>query len=218
MLSLAAVLSQAQFARADPTILYTVTISPDVYTVEAGDTFTLHGYLSTSYAGSLFIPAHTFWEDLRTRVPYYNPETWYVPGLGAISGTWVYDDPCCTYGNFREEFYNSGYLGPTSFTGPGTVETDFRTFVVPVDARPGTYVYYYEPRLGFTRSQPIDFSHDGVGELGGLFSLNVVSEDAISTPEPSTLSLLFGGLAALVFLPLLRRCMRTYKRLRLTQS
>jgi hypothetical protein len=112
----------------------------------------------------------------------------------------------------KETIGGPGYLGPTSFTGPGTINFDIRTFTVPLNATPGTYTYdaLIRPIL-FIPGDPGNprdtvtptFPGGGWGEpFEGEFTLTVPA------PEPSSLSLLFGGIAALIFVPLmpLRRC------------
>jgi hypothetical protein len=149
--SLASLLAVSSIAmgQAPPAVnSYSLTLNPNVYSVTAGDIFTLRGSFTVSGATPGGVAAAYDDEELFgldptsphltlvagniTSMPIFNPD-------GSVS--------------FADQIGGGGYLGPKSFTGPAvTAVSDLRTFEVPVGTPPGTYHYSYgvvfEPSSG----------------------------------------------------------------------
>lgn len=114
-----------------------LTLSPHVYTVNAGGQVTLTGLFTT--------PDGTTWT-------YVGDESLYglssqSPHLGIIAGSILSSynfNPAISGAYFEDDFGKGGYLGPQTVVGPTTTGvSSLRTFVVPANTPPGTYSYSY---------------------------------------------------------------------------
>jgi hypothetical protein len=166
------------------------TLSPSVYTVLAGEQFTI--------SGTVFFPdAATYTYGAATGTLPPNEDEYLFglipasPHLGIVAGTVESstDFPMGSGGPipayFEDIFGQGGWLGPTPVSGPDTTAVaDWRTFVVPVGTPPGVYDYSYG----------IIFSENG-GVPSGIDFASNLEVDVV--PEPAPVILVGLGLAIL---------------------
>jgi hypothetical protein len=170
------------------------TLSPNVYTVFAGEQFTI--------SGAVFFPnaaTYAYGEAPGTVPPNYDEYLFGLtptsPHLEIVAGTVESstDYPTGSGGPlpayFQDIFGQGGWLGATTVNGPVTTAiADWRTFIVPVGTPAGVYDYSYG----------ITFSENGTPASEGIdFATNLVV-DVVSAPEPASLTLAGLGLAFLV--------------------
>jgi hypothetical protein len=177
------------------------TLSPNVYTVLAGEQFTISGTV-------LFPDSATYtYGEAPGGVPPNDDE--YLFGLGPtspeleiVAGTLESSTeyptgsggPLPAY--FQDIYGQGGWLGPTTVNGPVTTAVaDWRTFIVPVGTAPGVYDYSYG----------ITFSENGSPPSGIDFATDL-EVDVVNTPEPAPATLTGLGLAILV------KCRRTIRK------
>lgn len=173
------------------------TLNPNIYTVFAGEQFTISGSV-------LFPDAATYAYGAAPQTDPPNQDEYLFglnptsPHLEITAGTveLSLDFPGGSGGPlpayFEDIFGQGGWLGPATVDGPGTTSvTDWRTFIVPVGAAPGVYDYSYG----------ITFSENGNPALEGIaFAPNLqidVESNPAATPEPTPLTLVALGLAIL---------------------
>jgi len=173
------------------------TLSPNIYTVFAGEQFTIGGSV-------LFPNAATYAYGAAPQADPPNQDEYLFglnptsPHLEITAGTveLSLDFPGGSGGPlpayFEDIFGQGGWLGPATFQGPGTTPvTDWRTFIVPAGTPPGVYDYSYG----------ITFSENGNAALEGIaFAPNLqvdVESTPAATPEPTPLALVALGLAIL---------------------
>ena len=164
---------------------------PNVYTVQAGGTFTLRGSIifpdAASYQYGVPMGCGVCWDEI------LNGLTSTAPHLGIVGGSVLssqdFSPPIGgTY--FVDEFLGpAGFLGPATQIGPAiTAVTDWREFVVPVGTPPGVYNYSY----GILYLENGDFA-ESTGFASNL-QVNVTG-----VPEPASLLLLGTGLMSMVW-------------------
>jgi hypothetical protein len=174
-------------AAAEPFI--DVHLDPNVYTVFAGDTFTLSGFFTTGPDGVTYT-----YGNVGEGVPELGDEFLFglsatSPHLVLVAGSFFtardFDPPMGT-AYFEDTFGLGGYLGPISIVGPTTTTvSDLRTFLVPPGTPPGIYPYSYG----------VMFNVDG--ELvSGLFDPFTVEVQTV--PEPSAIVMVLTGLSSWV--------------------
>ena len=156
------------FAKAD----LTLNLSPNTYTVTAGDQITLRGFFTTSDALTF-----TYDNDLLFGLSPTSPH------LGIVAGSVLFSqdfNPPLFGTSFEDIFGGGGYLGPTTVTGPiVTGVSDLRTFVIPAATEQGTYHYSFGVDLLAPCCAGVLFDQS--------LTINVV-------PEPSTLALFASSL------------------------
>jgi hypothetical protein len=147
--------------------LLTLTLSPAVYTVNAGGQITISGFFTTSDALTF-----TYSQDTLFGLSATSPHLVTVPGSVLSSQNF---NPPVDGAYFEDIFGGAGYLGPTTINGPTvTPVSDLRTFMIPTDTPEGTYYYSYGADLFAPGRGTILFSE---------FTIDVV-------PEPPSLALL----------------------------
>jgi hypothetical protein len=114
-----------------------LTLSPNVYTVTAGQTLTLRGSFTDATDSLTFTYTDEHLFGLDAASPHLTPVA------GSVISSNNFNPPIAgTY--FDDKFGNGGYLGPTPFTAPITTAlADLRVFLVPANTQPGTYHYSY---------------------------------------------------------------------------
>jgi len=174
-LPLLAVVTISARAGAEPFFIST-TLSPNFYSVEAGDQLTLSGFFTPSGA----LPFRYEEEHLFGLQPA-------SPHLQIVSGSVISSqdfDPPIGGASFEDVFAAGGYLGPRTVQGPGSSPVrPLRTFLVSANTAPGTYPYSYGvfwAAPGFVGQQLFDSS------------LRIMVTPS-AVPEPTTLLLLASG-------------------------
>jgi hypothetical protein len=167
------------------------TLSPSMYTVLAGEQFTI--------SGTVFFPdtaTYTYGAASGTLPPNQDEYLFGLiptsPHLMIAAGTVEFsaDFPMGSGGPipayFEDIFGQGGWLGPTTVSGPDTTAAaDWRTFIVPVGTPPGVYDYSYG----------VIFSENGGVASGIDFASNL---EVNVVPEPAPLMLVGLGLVILV--------------------
>ncbi len=172
-------------------------LNPNVYTVFAGQPFTLSGYVLLPNAATYEYGAAANSEPPNQDEYLFGLDP-ASPQLQITAGTVELSidipggsgGPFSSY--FEDIFGQGGWLGPATFQGPGeTPVVDWRTFIVPIGTAPGVYDYSYG----------ITFSEDGNTALEGIaFATDLqvdVESSPATTPEPNPLSLVALGMAIL---------------------
>jgi hypothetical protein len=174
-LALLAVTTISIPAAGEPFLIIT-TLSPSLYSVEAGRQITLSGFFTPS--GTLpFRYDEEFLFGLQPTSPH----------LGIASGSVLSSrdfDPPIGGASFEDLFSADGYLGPRTVQGPrSSPVAPLRTLLIPANTAPGTYRYSYGVLFlapGFVGQQLFDTS------------LRIVVTPT-AVPEPPTLLLLALG-------------------------
>jgi hypothetical protein len=124
----------AAAGNADPYVIK-LTLSPNVYTGDAGGQITLKGFFTTSDSLPFLYSDDVLFGFSATDSPH----------LGIVAGSVLSSQNFSgRLETFEDIFGGGGYLGPTEIDGPAVTSVVFlRTFIVPPGTPSGTYDYSY---------------------------------------------------------------------------
>jgi hypothetical protein len=169
------------------------TLSPNVYTVFAGQAFTIGGTVffpnPAAYAfGAAPSTSPANQDEFLFGVSPTGPQLEIVAGVVEFSLLFPGGSGGAIPAYFEDIYGQGGWLGPANFSGPGTTPvSDWRTFIVPVGTAPGVYDYTYG----------IAFSENGKAASEDTLFATGLQVDVVPTPEPAPVVLIGLGLVLL---------------------